>query len=398
MRKKDEATVQNPLSLYQDLMQLLDRGQWRDQRHLKTAVNMIIGMIFSSAISLTHWIPYTRGRAVQSQSVQRRFARWLDNKHIAPRELYAPLISEALQSWGEAKLYLALDTTMLWDQYCMIRLSVVYRGRAIPLDWQVLEHDSAQVAFRVYRQLLERAATLLPAQSQVVLLADRGFADIALLRLCQRLGWGYRIRIKSNFLVSRPLRVEVRVEQLLPKGKGKAVFLHNVRLTAKRYGPVHLALSRPKGEEEPWLIVSSALTGMQTFEEYGLRFDIEEEFLDDKSNGFQLEDSKLRSAAMIERLFFGLAAATLYLVVQGSEVVAQDRRREVDPHWFRGSSYLKIGWQWIKHAMNKGWCLIQHWRLTGGEDPDPAKASQKQYQASQQKFRNYSYKIISYAT
>lgn len=244
--------MQNPLPLYQDLLQLLDRGQWRDQRHLKTAVNMIIGLMFSSAISLTQWIPYTWGRAVQAQSVQRRYARWLGNKHIAPRALYAPLISEALQSWGEARIYLALDTTMLWDQYCMIRLSVVYRGRAVPLDWQVLEHGSAQVAFKVYRQLLERAATLLPANRGVVLLGDRGFADIALLGLCQRLGWGYRIRIKSNFLVYRRGHGASLVKQLLPKRKGKAVFLHNVHLSAKRYGPVHLALAQPKGDEEPW--------------------------------------------------------------------------------------------------------------------------------------------------
>jgi hypothetical protein len=38
---------------------------------------------------------------------------------------------------------------------------------------------------------------------------------------------------------------------------------------------VHLALARPQGEADPWLIVSDELTGLQTFEEYGLRFDIE---------------------------------------------------------------------------------------------------------------------------
>ena len=40
---------------------------------------------------------------------------------------------------------------------------------------------------------------------------------------------------------------------------------------------------------------------MNTLEEYGLRFDIEENFLDDKSNEFQLEDSLIRSAAALER-------------------------------------------------------------------------------------------------
>lgn len=64
-------------------------------------------------------------------------------------------------------------------------------------------------------------------------------------------------------------------------------------------------------------------------------------FWDDKSNGFPWEDAKLRSVAAMERLFFGIATATRYRVVQGSEVVAPGHRREVDPHGFRGSSYFK---------------------------------------------------------
>jgi hypothetical protein len=43
-------------------------------------------------------------------------------------------------------------------------------------------------------------------------------------------------------------------------------------------------------------VVSDEPTEAKTFEEYGWRFDIEENFLDDKSNGFQLESSPIRSA------------------------------------------------------------------------------------------------------
>ena len=389
----------NATALYQGLLSLLDRGQWQDRRHLKTAVNMIVGLILSSSISLTGWIPYTISRALQAQSVQRRFARWLDNDRLDVHLLYAPLIQEALLAWGEATLYLALDTTMLWGQYCMIRLSVIYRGRAVPLSWDVLEHASAQVAFRTYRELLQRVAKLLPpGRRQVVLLADRGFAEVALMRLCARLGWGYRLRIKRNFLLYRRGHGSAFVKHLLPKRRGKAVFLHAVALTGERYGPVHVALAHPQDEKDPWLIVSNALTGLQTFQEYGLRFDIEENFLDDKSNGFQLEDSKLQSAEALTRLFFGIATATLYLVVQGSEVVTQGRRREVDPHWFRGSSYVKIGWQWLKHAMNKSWQLITGWCLRGGEDPDPVMASRRQYERAQLKFQRLTGVTMSYAT
>jgi hypothetical protein len=171
-----------------------------------------------------------------------------------------------------------------------------------------------------------------------VLLADRGVAEVALRRWCDRLGGGYRLRIKRNFRVYRRGHGSAFVKQLLPQRRGKAVFLPDVTLTGERYGPVQVALAQPPNEEEPWVIVSNALTGLQTFPEYGLRFDIEENVVDDTANGFQVEESTLRSAAALSRLLWGIATATRSRVVPGSEVVAPGRRREVDPHWFRGSS------------------------------------------------------------
>ena len=99
------------------------------------------------------------------------------------------------------------------------------------------------------------------------------------------------------------------------------------------------------------------LKKLKTFEEYGLRFDIEENFLDDKSNGFQLESSQIRDPAALTRLCLVLAVATLFLVSQGTQVV---EKVWVDPHWFRGLSYLKIGWRWVKQAsINLSGKLIQ---------------------------------------
>ena len=117
-----------------------------------------------------------------------------------------------------------------------------------------------------------------------------------------------------------------------------------------------------------------------------MRFDIEENFLDDKSNGFQLESSLMRSAQALTRLCFVLAMTTLYLVSQGTEVVKQGKRRWVDPHWFRGQSYLKIGWNWVKLALSRGWDLITTVHLSSDCDPEPAMASKRQYQHCQTRF------------
>ena len=113
-------------------------------------------------------------------------------------------------------------------------------------------------------------------------------------------------------------------------------------------------------------------------EEYGLRFDIEENFLDDKSNGFQLEASLIRSAEALERLCCVLAMTTLYLVAVGTSVVKQGKRRLVDPHWFRGSSYLKIGWHWVHYALTRCYELLTTAYLSSEPDPEPAMASKQQ--------------------
>jgi len=70
--------------------------------------------------------------------------------------------------------------------------------------------------------------------------------------------------------------------------------------------------------------------------------------------------------------------SALFLVAQGVEVVAQGKRRWVDPHWFRGVSYLKIGWAWVKKALRRHWPLLTYLVLPGEPDPEPAIASRKQ--------------------
>ncbi|MEM9121557.1 MAG: transposase, partial [Cyanobacteria bacterium P01_F01_bin.56] len=105
--------------------------------------------------------------------------------------------------------------------------------------------------------------------------------------------------------------------------------------------------------------MSDEKTRLQTFQEYGLRFDIEEAFLDDQSNGWNLQKSEIRSVCDLSRLFFILAVATLYVTAQGVAVVDAGRRRWVDTYWFRGNSYFRIGTEWVKTAWQEGWRLLR---------------------------------------
>jgi hypothetical protein len=118
--------MENTPRLYCELVTLMGQPrQWKDGRHLQTFIWMVVGLIQSGCVSLTAWVPFVSSRARYAQSTQRRFARWLQNPRVEVAGLYAPLSRQAVAEWGKQTLYLALDTTMLWNRYCRIRLSLV---------------------------------------------------------------------------------------------------------------------------------------------------------------------------------------------------------------------------------------------------------------------------------
>ena len=161
--------MENTPYLYVTLLRVLGQhSNWLDLRHRKTLAWMMVGLICSKTVSLGAWTPFVVSQAQYAQSLVRRFSRWLDNNRITVEPLYGPLIEQAVVGWVGNRMYVALDTSMLWNTYCLIRLSVIYRGRAVPLVWRVIEHRSAAVSFETYQDLLHEAKSRLPFACKVV--------------------------------------------------------------------------------------------------------------------------------------------------------------------------------------------------------------------------------------
>lgn len=195
-----------------------------------------------------------------------------------------------------------------------------------------------------------------------------------------------RIRLKGNAWILEAGK-GWRQLRAFPLQRGEALCLHTVKLHKQQcYGPVHMALGTNNVNGAFWAIVSDEPTNLQTFREYGLRFQIAaldshrvEAFLGDQSNGWNLQKSELRSVCALSRLWFILTVAILYVTAQGVAVVASRHRRWVDPHWLRGHCYSRIGWDWVKTALGEGWKLIQSVYFIRAYDPEPAMASRKQH-------------------
>ncbi|MDZ4876907.1 MAG: hypothetical protein CLLPBCKN_006727 [Chroococcidiopsis cubana SAG 39.79] len=111
---------------------------------------------------------------------------------------------------------------------------------------------------------------------------------------------------------------------------------------------------------------------------------------------YKSEKSLIRSPIALSRLCLVTAITTLFLTVQGQEVVKTGKRRLVDCHTFRGNSYLRLGWEWVKGVLSRGWRLFPTLCLCGDVAPEPAIASQKQTQKFLERefqVRNFSFAL-----
>jgi hypothetical protein len=82
------------------------------------------------------------------------------------------VVKAVFANWKDSEIFLSFDTSMLWDEYWIMRICVVHLGRAIPVGWRVVKHKSSSVKIATYQDLLKRVSKLLPVTTKVILLAD----------------------------------------------------------------------------------------------------------------------------------------------------------------------------------------------------------------------------------
>jgi len=367
--------------IYDDLLEALEpilpRTVYQDVRRVRRLSWAITGLCLTHTVRLSAWAQVLEGRTQYAASRVRRFSRWLHHPAISPAQWYKPVLQAALVDWpAKTRLCVALDTTAL-TPFVLIRASLLYRGRAIPLAWRAMRHRSTQVSFEAYQPVLNQVCAIMPAGQVITLLADRGFVHEQLLHYLRKQQWHFRLRLPADTLVHLSAQHVSAVRDLCPPS-GRNRFFHGISILGAAFGPVSLApaalIDQP---DDPWFVGSSELTTAQTLDEYGLRFDIEESFRDEKSCGYQIHTSELATPEALERLILILAIATIHLTSLGVGVVQVGKRRWVDTHWDRGLSYLNIGWWWQQQQYQRGWQAFAPFWLSPAPDPFPALASRR---------------------
>jgi hypothetical protein len=361
--------------LYRQLLTQL--RQWihpTDQRHLQGFAEAVSGILQSESGCPSHWLPYLSHRDCTARSHLERLNYLLHNPAIDAATYYEPLLQHLLQAWAGQAMTLVLDTSMLWDQYCLIEVCLAWGGRSIVLAQSLLAHGSASVAFEAYCPVLDTVAALLPADVTVLFLADRGFEHGELMRWLNHTDWNWAIRAKSDLVVTLHNGVSQSVAALLPTA-GQAHLYHHVRILGDI--DCHLATAHWPQAKEAWAVLTRQPPSLQTFAEYGQRFGgIEPHFKDYKSATFDLTRSHIRHPQALGCLLMLIAAAQLFAIQIGLCAVYCQRLNQRDWHGQRAISFLQLGLRELQRRIYLN-CDLPPFTPLPYVNPPPAAASPK---------------------
>lgn len=365
--------MNTPLPYLQLIKHFNQYIQPKDKRHLTVFSEIVSAVLLSGSASLSHWLPFFSHRDCNARSHMARLSYFLLNPNITPSIFYQPLLQFFLQSWHHQPILLVLDTSVLWDQFCLIEVSFVWGGRSFCLAQKVIEHGSATVGFSDYVSVLEMASLALPPNCRVTFLADRGFEHTQLIHWLNRHNWSWYIRAKSDLSIkghgySKPL------SELYPLANQVHLFPDVTVLDGIQ---CNLAIANEANAKENWAVITNEALSIQTFAIYGNRFGgIEPHFKDYKSACFNLLDSKFRTAEGLTNLLMLLSVAELIALSMALLVIKAQELSRFDWHGQRGLSFLQLGLRKIQSIFYSGnRCL--YFQSLPRINPPPACASKK---------------------
>jgi hypothetical protein len=256
-----------------------------------------------------------------------RVRRFLSTPKISPQRVlpvFLSLLRPLLQALPD--LILSMDRTT-WKKrqrhVNILMVSVYFEGRAIPLFWIVWDQGGSS-SYAQWTAVLSPVMTALQKQAwcatiPIIVVADREFASP---RLAQWLKQTYHIesvlRLKrSAYLCDQDhsLQLAALLEHF-PQGTTR--HYRGVTVTKASEFLVNVTITWGTPYDEPLIVVATSEGTEQAIQTYEKRFGIEPMFKDQKSNGFDIEGTKVTAPKRIETLLIVMALAHIFCTSEGA--------------------------------------------------------------------------------
>lgn len=202
-------------------------------------------------------------------------------------------------------------------------LSLVYQKRAIPVFWQLLEHQG-KTDLAQQQALLQPVLHLL-RRYPIVVLGDREFHSVALGQWLEQMNVGFVLRLLKSTTVELNEHSQFTRLDALPQYPGCSSFEVMVQVTQQHgFGRFNLAtrwkrVYNHQQANQVWYLLTNLDSLELALKHYASRFSIEPMFRDFKSGGYCMEATQ----ATGERFL------ALVLLIAMAYTVATERGKRV---------------------------------------------------------------------
>lgn len=293
---------------------------------------------------------------------------------VAP--CFAHLLKWLLSWWQGPQLALAIDATLHGDRVVALVVSVLYRGSAIPVAWQILPANKKGPWLPPILTLLQLLAPVVPQSMKVLVLADRGLWSPRLWQQIEALGWHPLLRVKNNTSFQPLGGCRLPAQRLVP-GAGYAWVGQGTafrRPKAHRFGTLLVVWG--EAQVEPWMVLTDLAPAAIGVSWYGLRVWVELGFRALKGVGWQWQHTRRTDPTRVARHWLVLAVAMLWVMAygtRGEDAAAQGlppgrlRMPPPAPQGRRKVSVFHQGLSWLQHQLGRGrlwrrlWLVPEPW-------------------------------------
>ena len=323
------------------------------------------------------------------QTVRQHLREWLYdgpdkarpcNTQVEVALCFAPLLRWLLSWWQGNHLALAIDATLHRDRVCALVISVLYRGSAIPIAWQILPANEKGPWLSPLLDLLHWLAPVVPKSMTVLVLTDRGLWSPRLWRGINSLGWHPLMRLRGDTVFQPVGGTRLPAVKLVP-GPGHAwVGRGTAFRAARKHRWGTLVVVWAQEQTEPWLVLTDLPPEAVGASWYGLRVWIELGFRALKGVGWQWQHTRRTNPERVARHWLVLAVAMLWVLAYGTRAEdaealglppGQLLRPPSHPRWVqqRRISLFRQGRSWLTRQLLRG----KPWRrLWLAPEPWPA--------------------------
>jgi hypothetical protein len=289
-------------------------------------------------------------RGLNPKHATKQVDRLLSNPKINVDDILAcwvPYVIGARTSIVAALDWIDFDA----DKQATIMLSLITdHGRATPLVWLTVDKRTLKDNRSLYEhRVLVRLAELLPAETKVCIVADRGFGDQKLYRmLTEELCFDYVIRFRGNIAVTATTG-ETRTAAAWVRANGGARVLRGAEVTAERYRVGTVVCVQEPDMQQSWCLAASSsnASAKQLTGYYGRRWGIECALRDTKDLrfGMGMGTMHLKSPERRDRLWLINAFAVVLLTLLGAagEALGYDRMLKTNTAKRRVHSLFRQG-------------------------------------------------------